>query len=682
MSRKRNSQSLSSDLFEGVDQDYLPYWSSLRIRNPSEESSRSVNVSIPQSNSAVDTDINSSSSITASTTDTQLTVHTTNVIEEEYHEAAPTKHYIWQRILQTSIKLCEDEVNCNSIDNLLKEYSIGEVVKGTFTLTNTSEEEVRLYDFLVTLNGTANVQRKKTDSLGCITSKQTFLSQIDHKASNLFGDRSHTCNQSSLSIDENGTIIGLPNSGILKPKMKFVIPFQFKLPYTLLEGQNQLKSHYFQIPPTFGIDKDIIGYKVTDWKGDYPEININLNAGYTKVPHPTKTLLVVNDKCPKYCYVSYTISIKMIGYNHFAKTEPIEILKEIKQNIRVISTGYHYDLEEEMIQDSNLLGIIKSNRENANPSSRSRSSVSHSCNSSSKEAKFSSHINTIGTSSSPLTIQTQEVQKSYKLSMYSDNISTCIGSLDLKAKVPKRGFQYVPPKCLKRLNKKNQLKSPMSDNPPPDYESILLDAMDLIPSDFKELKDISIKVQYHMHDPGIIPVISQVMVYLNVFTFYNNQRNPILFNTDMVNNGTLSHPNIDDIDELKELDWTVCRIPLSKRSKSRKNLAIGGSSLKNFVSLLSNKSVSTVNDYEEDNNIILSDWKLNSKHDDIWEKEITMKLDIVELMMKQNICLVPSFHSPLISRIYEVEVELEMEDQIKSDSKISLKIPVRIRKMN
>ncbi len=674
------------NVFEEVDQDYLPDWSSLRIRKTSEESSRSVNISIPQSNLTIENDVNNSRSTTASTTYAQSTVNATNVIEEDYHEAAPTKNYIWQRILQTSIKLWEDEGTPNNIhEDLLKEYSIGEIVKGSFTLTNTSEEEVRLYDFLVTLNGTVSVQRKKPDSFGCITSKQTFLYQIDHKASNWFGDRSHTCNQSSLSIDENGTIIGLPDSGILKPKMKFVIPFQFKLPYTLLEEQNELKSHYCQIPPTFGIDKDIIGYKVTDWKSDYPEINIDSTTGYAKVPHPAKPLLVVNDKAPKYCSVSYTISIRIIGYNHFSKTEPVEILKEIKQNIRVISTGYHYDFEEEKAQDSNLLGIIERNRKNVNPSSGSRSGVSSSCNSSSKEANILSDINlnTTEIPSSSLNIQTEEVQKSYKLSKYSDNtikFNTCIGSLDLKAKVPKRGFQYVPPKCLKKLNKKKKLKSPLPGIPPPDYNSILLDPTDLIPSDFKELKDILITVQYHMHHPRIIPVISHVMTYLNVFTFFNNQRNPILFNTDMVNNGLLSHPNIDDIDELKELDWTVYRIPLCKKSKSRKNLAIGGSSLKNFVSLLSNKS--TVNDYEEDNSIILSDWKLDSKHDDIWEKEITMKLDFVELMIKQNICLVPSFHSSLISRIYEVEFELEMEDQIKSDSKISLKIPVRIRKMN
>ncbi len=666
------------------------------------------------------TEATSSNRSTTSVTNTSSNCNTllNYSTEEKYTNVPITGSPQWNTAIDSSIRLKDPITNKTS---LVSEYTNGDTIEGELMISLPPRKEfingVKLAAALITFDGKCVVD--DFVDLPCIQTRRfskhsiTFLRMRNHDDSYIFNEEDaidhHDC---KFHKDTDGTYIGLPNDGVLRTKTQYKVPFKFKIPYMLHEGASSLKTHYSSLPPTFGINKKF-GMKITDWKGDYPdEINRNISPvlGYSRIHSNNTCLLIVNDLSPKYPSISYAVNVELIGYNLFKESAPLEVLKSFNQDVRIIPTGFFYCLAEEMAQDL----ILKTLKEDAMPQVND-----HECRVRHEKQQYCKRYsildNTILSLEREKAISNFKIMQKKRASISSSNSqlqSIFKGSLNMTSEIPRQGFQYVAPNLIKKFRDREKQKG--CTEPPPNYKLIMGDAMELIPSDSKELSDIEIQLNFRPNDhmngdndidiirsyssndcyssksresPSIQnsqidmspPVLKRLKLSFNSFTVYNHTVNPILFSTDMINNGKLDESEISNIKKLKDLKWLKHSILLiNTKIPTKEKLKKGG-----FLStLLPKQSESTSTDP-----ILVDHLPWTQCPDKSWSKDLYLKIKMSELMLNKHICLVPSFQSLMISRLYELVVELEFEDcyalsckcSSKSKQLIQLKIPVRVR---
>ena len=222
-------------------------------------------------------------------------------------------------------------------ESILKEYTSGDIIHGYCIIHNRSTTRLKFEMFYVTLEGYISIiDRKK----GKRTVKR-FLRMVDLSAS-----WSYTNIDLSSGIDikvgetdkEDGAIIGLNNSRILEPNMKYKKIFMFKMPTQLLDVtcKHEQFSHCL-LPPSFGVDK----FKD---HGKYSGIKINSVLGCGHLGRKGSPILT-RDLSDDDISINYTIDARIVGKD--VKSHKLNIMKEKEYNLRVMPFEFGSSLKTE-----------------------------------------------------------------------------------------------------------------------------------------------------------------------------------------------------------------------------------------------------------------------------------------------------------------------------------------------
>nr|AAO32471.1 BUL2 [Kazachstania exigua] len=222
-------------------------------------------------------------------------------------------------------------------ESILKEYTSGDIIHGYCTIHNKSPNRLKFEMFYVTLEGYISIIDRQQ---GKRTVKR-FLRMVDLSAS-----WSYTNIDLSSGIDikvgetdkEDGAIIGLNNSRILEPNMKYKKIFMFKLPTQLLDVscKHEQYSHCL-LPPSFGIDK----FKD---HGKYAGIRINSVLGCGHLGSKGSPILT-RDLSDDDISINYTIDARIVGKD--PKSHKLNIMKEREYNLRVMPFEFGSSLKTE-----------------------------------------------------------------------------------------------------------------------------------------------------------------------------------------------------------------------------------------------------------------------------------------------------------------------------------------------
>lgn len=179
--------------------------------------------------------------------------------------------------IEIKITLIKEPVEPNKPTNkqtLIREFSSGELINGFVTVCNKGAKPVKFEGFYVSLEGMVNVRNKDTH-------KSTTMRILNtHDLSAIWSysqvELASGMNYDSTILDQtDNSRLGLPNSKILKPKLKYKKYFCFKVPKEILDTncKHQIPNH-ISLPPSFGVDDD-------KRENQYLEINNLTGFGHT-----------------------------------------------------------------------------------------------------------------------------------------------------------------------------------------------------------------------------------------------------------------------------------------------------------------------------------------------------------------------------------------------------------------
>ncbi len=657
--------------------EYLPPWSWLNLRSENEPSRSSASATSNTSQIISDSSSPRSSLMdnedihrpTSPITPLFSGTSSSSNLKKLVHSAADTRafdtYFYCKIIIDESDRSFEHE------------YTNGSQLKGHVILHNRFGRDVHIEDILVTFEGESIVETPIKSEKGklCVAkASHVFLRMIDHYASFNVNLKDPQC---GIRVDDDGYIIGLPQDGVMTPGMKVRSNFTFNIPHTLLNNSpDYLRTHYCQLPPSFGLYRDPGERSVTETRKDFfSNVEISDALGYERMGATMGSPLAVQDYCPKYAYTGYFFNVRIIGPNFMKKESPLAVVKEHRHHVRFMPTGYYYDLAEENEQEDNLRELKQRYSTSSSATDQRGGSEQPSTSANVKyeytpchESASESKLDHKPPGTDPFI---PKVCRSFQL--FSRNGGLHIGNLDLCANIPKQGMAYIAPVLIW----KKQYKTDDTTVPPPDYNSVFSKFSDF---DISQLKELQIKLDFESLSATVNgisspPTISKITSYLNAFTFFNVNKSPILFNCNMVRNNELSPDEVNNIPNLKNIQWRVQKIPLSELYCSESKLKL------DLVSMFKNNLKLSK---EKNKHISLSSWQKPKDDSCIWTNNITINLDVTNDFVKRNISLPPSFQNPLISRIYELVIEMQFENGIKSikegsRQKVILNIPIRVR---
>ena len=227
-------------------------------------------------------------------------------------------------------------------ESILKEYTTGDVIHGYCIIQNVSSQPLKFEMFYVTLEAyTSTVDKEKNKR-----TVKRFLRMVDLSASWSYTniDMANGFKLSPGQIDFDNSVIGLTNSRVLEPGVKYKKFFTFKFPKQLLDVT--CKQEHFAhclLPPSFGIDKYRNNFR-------YAQIKVNnvLGCGHLGTKgSPILTTDFVGDSLS----VNYTIDARIVGKDKV--THKLNIMKEQEYNVRFVPFGF----------DSSLVGERESSKQ-------------------------------------------------------------------------------------------------------------------------------------------------------------------------------------------------------------------------------------------------------------------------------------------------------------------------------
>lgn len=183
--------------------------------------------------------------------------------------------------IEIKVVLTKHPVEPNTIsekENLLREFSSGELINGYVTVMNRSPNPLKFEGFYVSFEGSTNMKNRDEKN----TTTMRFLKTHDLSATWSYAqvELASGVNYDSTVVDTtDNTKLGLPNSKILKPKKKYKKYFCFKVPKEILDSncKHQIPQH-LALPPSYGLNRDnpnnafidmnyMLGYGHTGLKG-------------------------------------------------------------------------------------------------------------------------------------------------------------------------------------------------------------------------------------------------------------------------------------------------------------------------------------------------------------------------------------------------------------------------------
>lgn len=200
------------------------------------------------------------------TADAETTRYEVDKLYKLPHHSSP--------LIEIKITLIKEPVEPNKPtqkQTLIREFSSGELINGFVTVCNRGSKSIKFEGFYVSLEGMANVKNSETEK----STTMRFLNTHDLSAIWSYSqvELASGMNYDATILDEtDNSRLGLPNSKILKPKVKYKKYFCFKVPKEILDTncKHQIPNH-ISLPPSFGVDDD---------KRDNEFIEINNLTGF------------------------------------------------------------------------------------------------------------------------------------------------------------------------------------------------------------------------------------------------------------------------------------------------------------------------------------------------------------------------------------------------------------------
>ncbi|AAS50640.1 ABL131Cp [Eremothecium gossypii ATCC 10895] len=214
-------------------------------------------------------------------------------------------------------------------ESILREYTSGDIINGYVVIKNRSAQPLKFEMFYVTLEGYATV----IDRMKGKRTVKRFLRMVDISASWSYSSvesaNGYAYTQSYKDYDN--CILGLSNTRVLEPGVKYKKFFTFKFPMQLLDVscKHEQFSHCL-VPPSFGIDK----YKSN---GKYATIQTNPLLGYGHLGTKGSPILT-NDLVSDTVSINYAVDAKIVGKD--SKTGKLNIMREKEYNLRFIPFGF------------------------------------------------------------------------------------------------------------------------------------------------------------------------------------------------------------------------------------------------------------------------------------------------------------------------------------------------------
>ncbi|KAL6929836.1 hypothetical protein ACO0SA_001240 [Hanseniaspora valbyensis] len=257
--------------------------------------------------------------------------------------------------IDIKIVLTKNPVEPNTLsekENLLREFSSGELINGYVTVLNRSSAPIKFEGFYVSFEGDINLQNRDTKR----TTTMRFLKTHDLSASWSYAqvELASGVNYDATILDEtDNTRLGLPNSKMLKPKVKYKKYFCFKVPNEILDTNCKHQIHqHLSLPPSYGLNRyklenlfiemnNVLGYGHTGLKGsailcadlasydDYVSSYLKRNIKGHKASSKLKQGFTNEGS-----NINYSISCKLIMKQE--KTLQPYVLNDTIYNIRII----------------------------------------------------------------------------------------------------------------------------------------------------------------------------------------------------------------------------------------------------------------------------------------------------------------------------------------------------------
>ncbi|XBW35027.1 hypothetical protein QEN19_000592 [Hanseniaspora menglaensis] len=264
-------------------------------------------------------------------------------------------------------------------ENMLKEFSSGELISGYVVVENKSSDRIDFEGFYVSFEGITKVNNNNSN----MNTTMRFLKTHDLSATWSYGnvELASGVNYCNNTVDHfDNTILGLPDYKILEPKTKYKKHFCFKIPTEILDNncKHQLSSH-IALPPSFGLDRSIyenvsisvdslLGYGHAGFKGS-PVLTADL-ASYdefvsTAIKRHLKSGIFNNKLKQGFPYqgssIGYNVNCKLVMKNK--KTSTPYILNNTVCDIRIVpntlSSNKKLDHIDHDIGSSNVTNIKK-----------------------------------------------------------------------------------------------------------------------------------------------------------------------------------------------------------------------------------------------------------------------------------------------------------------------------------
>lgn len=253
--------------------------------------------------------------------------------------------------ISIDIRLTKTPAKFNEIseeESILKEHTSGDVIYGYIIIENKSSQMLKFEMIYVTLEGYSLVvdheyQDKKI---------KRFLRMVDLSASwsDSMVDVSSGCNFIPGDIDYDNCVLGLNNTRILEPGVRYKKFFMFKLPIQLLDVSCKHDQFLHSLlPPSFGVDK----YKSSN---KYASIEINPVLGYGHCGTKDSPVLT-NDLSGDLVSINYSVATRIVGKD--SKSNKLTIMKEKEYNLRFIPFGFSQTVTDDHDSISQLDNFFK-----------------------------------------------------------------------------------------------------------------------------------------------------------------------------------------------------------------------------------------------------------------------------------------------------------------------------------
>ena len=245
-------------------------------------------------------------------------------------------------------------------ENMLKEYTSGDIIHGYFTVENKSSKPIKFDMFYLTLEG--KTSSKTTTPFGVQKTSKIFLRMVDMAASWSYNQEDVNTGEDLFgfydSVDQ--TRFGLPNDRTLNPGDKRKKFFTFKIPNQLLDitCKHRHFSHSL-LPPTLGFDRA---------QGSHAELSAPIfseSLGYGRLSERGSSLLL-NDNS-RNSLIGYSINAMLVGKD--VTSGHVCLMSEQKYSIRIVPFGFRCnpvskekclkDLEDFNISIAKSLGRIE-----------------------------------------------------------------------------------------------------------------------------------------------------------------------------------------------------------------------------------------------------------------------------------------------------------------------------------